>query len=465
MDVSQFLSALLAIIVIDIVLAGDNAIVIALAARGLPAHLQKKAIVWGAFGAILVRIAMTVIVVWLLKIPGLLLAGGALLVWIAWKLLMPEDSHDDAHGPVATTFWGAMRTVIIADAVMGLDNVLAVAGAAHGSYLLVVLGLLISVPVVVWGSTLVLKVVERFPIVVYLGSGVLLWTAVKMMSSEPLVSPWLAQWPLLKLALWVMIPAVLWAAFLHNHRVLASRIHNRLAELAPQLPPSSSNTSAATAAAGTAATAAATTAAASSGGAATDAGMAAALRAAANPFTVAGEPTMSNMPLLNVLVPVDASPNALLAVRHAVNEYRQNHELRLHLLNVQPRLSRHAARFLSGGDRNTWHQLQADTAMAPARELLDKAQVPYDTHWCIGHRAEEICRAAQSMGAHHIVMGTARKNSITRMVEDSTTAQVLDATSVPVEVISGSSVSKLERWGIPAGLGLGLSGLLWMALD
>lgn len=174
---------------------------------------------------------------------------------------------------------------------------------------------------------------------------------------------------------------------------------------------------------------------------------------------------MSNMPLLNVLVPVDASPNALLAVRHAVTEYRQNHELRLHLLNVQPRLSRHAARFLSGGDRNTWHQLQADAAMAPARELLDKAEVPYDTHWCIGHRAEEICRSAQALGAHHIVMGTARKNSLTRMVEDSTTAQVLDATPVPVEVISGSSVSKLERWGIPAGLGLGLSGLLWLALD
>lgn len=434
MEVSQFLSALLAIIVIDIVLAGDNAIVIALAARGLPAHLQKKAIVWGAFGAILVRIAMTVIVVWLLKIPGLLLAGGALLVWIAWKLLMPEEGHDDEHGPAATTFWGAMRTVIIADAVMGLDNVLAVAGAAHGSYLLVVLGLLISVPVVVWGSTLVLKVVERFPIVVYLGSGVLLWTAVKMMSSEPLVAPWLAQWPVLKLALWLLIPVVLWAAFVHNHRVLASRIHNRLTELAPQLPPSSSAASAMQA-------------------------------EPLKDFPQAGEPTMSNMPMLNVLVPVDASPNALLAVRHALTEYRQNHELRLHLLNVQPRLSRHAARFLSGGDRNSWHQLQADEAMAPARQLLDQAGVPYDTHWCVGHRAEEICRAAQTMGAHHIVMGTARKNSLTRMVEDSTTAQVLDATPVPVEVIAGSSVSKLERWGIPAGVGLGLGSLLWLALD
>src|SRR6187402_1242168 len=164
MEASQFISALLAIIVIDLVLAGDNAIVIALAARALPQHLQKRAIIWGAVGAIGVRTLMTVIVVWLLKIPGLLLAGGAMLVWIAYHLLLPDESDSSGHdAPVATTFWAAMRTIVIADALMGLDNVLAVAGAAHGSYLLVVVGLLISVPIVVWGSTVVLKVVDRFP--------------------------------------------------------------------------------------------------------------------------------------------------------------------------------------------------------------------------------------------------------------------------------------------------------------
>ena len=144
MDPTQFLSALLAIVVIDLVLAGDNAIVIALAARALPAHLQKRAIVWGALGAIVVRSLMTVIVVWLLKIPGLLLAGGAMLVWIAYHLLLPDEGGSDAQGPTASTFWGAMRTIVIADAVMGLDNVLAVAGAAHGSYGLVVAGLAIK---------------------------------------------------------------------------------------------------------------------------------------------------------------------------------------------------------------------------------------------------------------------------------------------------------------------------------
>ena len=200
MDPSTFLTALLAIIVIDLVLAGDNAIVIALAARGLPAHLQKRAILWGAFGAIAVRSLMTLVVVWLLKIPGLLLVGGALLVWIAYKLLLPEDDGGEAHGPVATTFWGAMRTIVIADAVMGLDNVLAVAGASHGNYLLVVLGLLISVPIVVWGSAIVLKVVERVPSVVYLGAGVLVLTAAKMMSSEPLLAPAFEAVPLAKVA-------------------------------------------------------------------------------------------------------------------------------------------------------------------------------------------------------------------------------------------------------------------------
>ena len=183
----EFFSALMAIIVIDLVLAGDNAIVIAMAARNLPTHLQKKAIIWGAVGAIVVRSAMTLIVVYLLQIPGLMLIGGALLIWIAYRLLKPEGGEGDGHGSTATTFWGAMKTIIIADAVMGLDNVLAVAGAAHGSYLLVVLGLLISVPIVIWGSTMILKVVDRYPAVIYIGAGVLAWTAAKMIFNEPFI--------------------------------------------------------------------------------------------------------------------------------------------------------------------------------------------------------------------------------------------------------------------------------------
>jgi len=179
-------SALLAIILIDLVLAGDNAIVIALAARNLPRHLQKKAIVWGTVGAIVVRSLMTVGVVWLLQIPGLMGLGGAALLWIAYRLVA-EDGGGDDHGPVATTFWGAMRTIVIADALMGIDNVLGVAGAAHGSFDLVVVGLLVSVPIVVFGSRIVLKLVERFPAIIQAGAAVLAFTAAKMIVTEPLL--------------------------------------------------------------------------------------------------------------------------------------------------------------------------------------------------------------------------------------------------------------------------------------
>jgi YjbE family integral membrane protein len=185
---SPWWSALLAIVLIDLVLAGDNAIVIALAARSLPPHLQKKAIIWGTVGAIAVRSVMTLGVVWLLKIPGLMLVGGLGLLWIAYKLLADQGSKEH-DGPVASTFWGAMKTIVVADALMGIDNVLGVAGAAHGSFDLVVIGLLISVPIVVFGSTLVLKLVERFPVIIQIGSAVLAFTAASMMVSEPLLNP------------------------------------------------------------------------------------------------------------------------------------------------------------------------------------------------------------------------------------------------------------------------------------
>lgn len=185
---AEFLSALFAIIIIDLALAGDNAIVIALAARELPPHLQKRAILWGTFGAIAVRVVMTMAVVWLLGIPGLMAAGGAILVWIAYKLLKPP-SGEGHEVKAAATFWGAMQTIVIADAAMGLDNVLAVAGAAHGSFALVVIGLLISIPIVIWGSTFILKWVARYPWIVQVGVAVLAWTAASMIVSEPLFEP------------------------------------------------------------------------------------------------------------------------------------------------------------------------------------------------------------------------------------------------------------------------------------
>ena len=216
----EFLSALGAIILIDLVLAGDNALVIAMAARRLPPADQKKAIVWGTVGAIVVRSVMTLGVVWLLKIPGLLLAGGVLLVWIAVKLLLSDQNdHDSEHGKGEATLMGAMKTIIIADAVMGVDNVLGVAGAAQGSFLLVVLGLLISIPIVVWCSGLVLRLLDRYPQVIYLGAGVLAWTASKMMFSEPFVKDFMGDYARYTWGIDILvIAAVLLAGYLKKRK-------------------------------------------------------------------------------------------------------------------------------------------------------------------------------------------------------------------------------------------------------
>ena len=180
----------MAIVLIDLVLAGDNAIVIALAARNLPDHLRKKTIWWGTVGAVVVRAAMTLGVVWLLQIPGLMLVGGLGLLWVAYRLIADQgaNTHQD---PQVGTFWAAMKTIIVADALMGIDNVLGVAGAAHGSMDLVVIGLLISLPIVVLGSTVVLRLVERFPSIIALGSAVLALTAAQMVCNEPWLAPWL----------------------------------------------------------------------------------------------------------------------------------------------------------------------------------------------------------------------------------------------------------------------------------
>jgi YjbE family integral membrane protein len=189
----DFWTALLTIVFVDLLLAGDNAIVIGLAARNLRKDMQKKAVIWGTVGAVAIRAVATILVVALLKIPLLLAIGGVMLLWIAFKLLVQEDGHDNIKS--GSTLWAAIRTIIIADAAMGLDNVIAVAGAAHGNYFLVVLGLLISIPIVVWGSTLFIKVIDRFTWIIYIGSGVLAYTAAKMITHEPMFEAFFRQYP------------------------------------------------------------------------------------------------------------------------------------------------------------------------------------------------------------------------------------------------------------------------------
>ena len=179
-------TALATIIVIDLVLAGDNALVIGIAASRLRPDLRRKAIVFGAIGAIAVRTALTLVVVWLLKIPGLLLIGGALLLPIAYKLAVPSEGGGE-HGHAAPdSFWGAMTTIIIADALMGVDNVLAIGGAAHGRWDLVIIGLLVTIPLVVWGSGFVTKLMDRWPLMAAVGASILALTGVGMIVKDPI---------------------------------------------------------------------------------------------------------------------------------------------------------------------------------------------------------------------------------------------------------------------------------------
>ncbi len=201
---AAWFSALASIVVIDLILAGDNAIVIGLAARNVPPSLQRRVVLWGTVGAVVVRALLTTVVVWLLEVPGFLVAGGVGLVYVGWKLTRDGGEHE-TNVAGKTTVRGAVQTIVIADAVMGVDNVLAVGGAAHGSLMLVLIGLAVSIPIVVWGSTLVLRWVERYPAILWLGAAVLGWTAAKMIASEPLLAGVMLAHPWLRLVLYAAV--------------------------------------------------------------------------------------------------------------------------------------------------------------------------------------------------------------------------------------------------------------------
>ena len=192
----EFWFAVLQIIAIDILLGGDNAVVIALACRRLPEKQRNQGILWGVVGAIGLRVVLIFFALQLLEIPYLKLVGAALLLWIGVKLLLPEKG--DAHGggvESATTLAGAIKTIIIADGVMSLDNVIAVAGAAQGDLTLVVFGILVSIPIVVWGSKLVLRLMGRYPMVITLGGALLGWIAGGMIVTDLALKPFVDDAP------------------------------------------------------------------------------------------------------------------------------------------------------------------------------------------------------------------------------------------------------------------------------
>ncbi|NOU01568.1 MAG: TerC family protein [Gallionella sp.] len=189
---SQFWVDVLKIIMIDLLLSGDNAVVIALACRNLPEAQRKKGILFGVGGAIGLRIVLTFFAVSLLALPYLKLVGALLLLWIGVKLLLPEDEHGEDNIKADTRLFGAIKTIIVADFVMSLDNVLGVAAAAKGNVSLLIFGLLISIPMIAWSSQLVLKLIDRFPFIIYAGGALLGYVAGEMLVSEALFAPFVA---------------------------------------------------------------------------------------------------------------------------------------------------------------------------------------------------------------------------------------------------------------------------------
>lgn len=193
----EFLIALAGIMMVNVVLSGDNAVVIALASRALPPRQQKRAILWGSAGAIGLRVILTLVAVVLLHIPYVQFIGGMLLVWIAAKLLVNNDSEESVTA--GSSLWEAIKTIITADLIMSLDNTLAIAAIANGDYLLLTAGLVLSVPLIVFGSQIIIKLMDRFPIIVYVGAALIAWTAGEMMQQDKLFvnyAPHLPGWAL-----------------------------------------------------------------------------------------------------------------------------------------------------------------------------------------------------------------------------------------------------------------------------
>ena len=188
----QFWVAVAQIVLIDILLSGDNAVVIALACRNLPERQRKLGIFWGVGGAIALRITLTFFALSLLAIPYLKIIGAALLLWIGVKLVQPQDDEGGHEIKAAGNLMGAIRTIIIADFVMSLDNVIAVAAAAHGSLFLLIFGLALSIPLMVWASQLILRLMDRFPSIIVLGGALLGWVGLSMAVHDPVVKDWVA---------------------------------------------------------------------------------------------------------------------------------------------------------------------------------------------------------------------------------------------------------------------------------
>lgn len=186
---TESIIVILQVILIDLILSGDNAVVIALATRNVPKDKQKQTIFLGTGAAIVLRFIFAFIVVWLLKIPLLHFVGGLLLVWVAFKLLTDESEHTEIEAK--DSMLAAVKTIVVADVVMSLDNVIALVGVAKGNLLIVIAGIIVSIPIIVWSSQILIKFMEKFPIIIYIGAGILTWVAGEMIIEDKIIARYL----------------------------------------------------------------------------------------------------------------------------------------------------------------------------------------------------------------------------------------------------------------------------------
>lgn len=380
-----FWLALLQIIGADIVLSGDNAVVIALATRSLPPHQQRRAIFWGTFAAVAMRVSLTVVAVTLLKLPALKLIGSVLLLWIAVQLLLPEE-ESSGEGMAIGSMGAAIRTILIADVVMSVDNIIAIAAVAKGSLLLLVFGLALSIPLVVFTSTFLLKIMERYPIIITLGAALLGYVAGEMAVADPLVAGWIhanAGW------LHTVLPAAGALFVVGVGKLLAARAEAReerpLVEIegAP------------------------------------------------------GESTVGDTTMHKLLLPVDGSDASLRAVDRLLTMrgwYKDAPEI--HLLNVQHVLHKDVSQFVSADDIKGYYHDEGLKDLAAARARLDKAGVPCQHHVVIGElAAETIAHFAREHGIGQILMCTHGRSAVADLVLGSVARGVLQHTDVPVTLV------------------------------
>ena len=381
---AQFWLAVGQIIMIDILLGGDNAVVIALACRKLPPAQRRLGILWGTAGAIGLRVILIFFALQLLAIPYLKIVGAVLLLWIGIKLLLPEHDEEHSNLQASDKLWGAVKTVIVADFVMSLDNVIAIAGAAQGAdqhhqLPLVIFGLLISIPIIVWGSQLVIKLMDRYPIIITLGGMLLGWIAGGMIVGDRVLEAWAqAQGDWLNYA-----ASAAGALFVLLFGKWLAR------------------------------------------------------RAMLERLPAAAEPTALPSQIQRVLLAVDGSESSSRAVRYLVGlrDSLRQPALELHLVNVQRPVSGDVSRFVPGESLKEYHSERAEEALASARQQLGQAGIAYKEHQRIGDPPVGIAEIATEQNFDLIVMGSLGLGSHTAGLIGSVAQGTVAAAPVPVLLV------------------------------